>query len=120
MATMKMPMAVGTGGGIDSSYKIIGVAASDSTSTSITVPANTDFVIVDTMATYTNTSLDLSSNDVTVGVLKNVGDTVQIDGSYASGYISNSQTFVWTNATTITQTRANNRGYVNYIFCKNN
>lgn len=109
------------GGGLDNSYKILQITMDDSVSTSITVPSNTDFIIVDTLSvTVANRVLDLSSNNAKLGVLKKVGDSFNSAGTWtgASGYTSNAQTLTWTNATNITQTRENNKGYITYYFCQ--
>ena len=106
------------GGGLDSSYKLLQITINDNTSASITVPSNTDFIIVDTYTQAANGVYDVSSNNAQLGILKKVGDSFSSDGTWATTYQTNAQTVTWTNATTITQTRTNNKGYIMYLFCQ--
>ena len=48
----------------------------------ITVPSNTDFIIVNTYTQSTNGVYDLSSNNAEIGVLQKVNDSFSSNGSY--------------------------------------
>lgn len=106
------------GGGFDSPYKLLQITINDSVSANITVPSNTDFIIVNTYTQSMNGVYDLSSDNAEIGVLQKVNDSFNSNGSYAGGYVSNAQTITWTNATTISQTRENSRGWITYFFCQ--
>lgn len=116
---MVTPVNGGGSGLLNGDYKILGFLSSDSTSTTITVPSNTNFIIAYCVQLSNTINIDSSSQNLTVGILENIGDVATFSQVYyPSSYANNAQTATWTNATTITQTRTSNQGYIYYIFCQ--
>ena len=119
---MLQKMIMGSsGGGTPSTekYDLVRAVISDSNK-SITVPADTDFLIVHQY--YTDIySLDKSVSNMEVGIIRSVGDSVTLNKTCKNGgTLSDCQTTVtWTSQTAASMVRSNNYNAAYIYACKN-